>query len=177
MGPTRIALLAIAAAAVACGGPTDTAKPPASATPVTARPARQAAPDFGLVGLSGAPLRLSDYRGKVVLLNFWATWCPPCVTEIPDLVALREELGTERVEVLGISLDTAGADAVRAFARERGMSYPTAVDTAQVSAMYGGVPSIPTTFVIDTHGGVVEKIVGPQSKSQFIAAVQRASKG
>lgn len=177
MGPTRIALLAIAAAAVACGGPTDTTKTAATAAAVPAHPARQTAPDFDLLGISGTPVRLSDYRGKVVLLNFWATWCPPCVTEIPDLVALREELGTERVEVLGISLDTAGDDAVRAFARERGMSYPTAVDTEQVSAMYGGVPSIPTTFVIDTHGGVVEKIVGPRSKSQFIAAVERASKG
>ncbi|MEO2005156.1 MAG: TlpA disulfide reductase family protein, partial [Candidatus Poribacteria bacterium] len=120
--------------------------------------------------------RLADYRGKVVLLNFWATWCPPCVREIPDLVALRKELGPEQVEILGISLDTVEDD-VREFVRQRGVTYPAAVDTAGVSAMYGGVSSIPTTFVIDADGGIAEKIVGSRSKSGFKAAVERASKG
>ncbi|MBT3269203.1 TlpA family protein disulfide reductase [Candidatus Poribacteria bacterium] len=174
---TRIALLATVSTLLACGAPHENARPPATATKVVALGARQTAPDFELVDLAGAPLRLRDHRGKVVLLNFWATWCPPCVREIPDLMTLREELGADRVEVLGISLDTLGVDVVRKFAQERGIAYPTAVDTQGVSAKYGGVSSIPTTFVIDADGGLVEKIVGMRSKKQFLAAVERASKG
>ncbi len=138
---------------------------------------RRAAPDFELTDLAGAPVRLSDHRGKVVLLNFWATWCPPCVREIPDLIALREELTPARVEVIGVSLDTAGPEVVSKFVQEHGMTYPTAIDTSGVAALYGGVTGIPTTFVIDANGGIAETIVGIRSKADFLAAVNKASKG
>lgn len=169
-------LVAALLVAVGCGGSADEARPKGAA-PAASVAARRPAPDFALTDITGAPLRLADHRGKVVLLNFWATWCPPCVREIPDLVALREELGPDRVEVLGISLDTTGEDGVREFVRRHGVTYPVAVDTANVSASYGGVSGIPTTFVIDAEGRVVKTIVGPRSKSGFMQAVERASKG
>jgi thiol-disulfide isomerase/thioredoxin len=112
-----------------------------------------------------------------VLLNFWATWCPPCVGEIPDLIALRQEFGADRVEVLGISLDTVSEDVVREFVRARGMPYPVAIDATGVAASYGGVTGIPTTFVIDAEGRIAESIVGARTKAGFLAAVSNASKG
>ena len=169
-------LFLVAVVSVGCGGPADDAKSPPTPAATIGGANRPTAPDFTLTDLSGAPLRLADYRGKVVLLNFWATWCAPCVREIPDLVALRKELGPDQVEILGISLDTEEDD-VREFVRQRGVTYPAAVDTAGVSAMYGGISSIPTTFVIDADGGIAEKIVGSRSKRGFKTAVERASKG
>jgi len=138
---------------------------------------RRTAPDFELTDLSGARIRLSDFRGKVVLLNFWATWCPPCVREIPDLIAIREEVGPDRVEVLGVSLDRKGRDVVVDFVEARGMTYPVAIDTAGVAGLYGGVTSIPTTFVIDAEGRIAQSFVGAPSKAGFLAAVSNASKG
>ena len=116
--------------------------------------------------------------GKVVLLNIWATWCPPCRREIPDLVAISNEMAAKGVVVFGVSLDQKGdpVASVKAFAEKNSMGYINLVDNAsgQIAEAYGGIQSIPTTFIIDRQGKIVQKIIGSQSKEAFVAALQKA---
>lgn len=116
--------------------------------------------------------------GKVVLLNIWATWCPPCRREIPDLVAISNELAAKGVVVFGVSLDQKGdpVASVKTFAEKNNMGYVNILDNAsnQIADAYGGIQSIPTTFIIDRQGNIVQKIVGSQSKEAFVAALQKA---
>lgn len=122
------------------------------------------APDFTLTESSGKPIRLSDYRGKVVLLNFWATWCPPCKAEIPWFVEFQQTYGERNLVVLGVSLDEDGWASVRPFLDRQRVTYPVVIGNEEVSALYGGIESLPTTLIIDqsgriaaTHTGLVEK--------------------
>jgi thiol-disulfide isomerase/thioredoxin len=114
--------------------------------------------------------------GKVVLLNIWATWCPPCRKEIPDLVAISNDLAAKGAVVFGVSLDQKGdpVASVRTFAERQNISYINIVDNLQIADAYGGIQSIPTTFIIDRQGNVVQKLVGMQSKEVFVAALQKA---
>lgn len=116
--------------------------------------------------------------GKVVLLNIWATWCPPCRREIPDLVAISNEMAAKGVVVFGVSLDQKGdpVASVKTFAEKNSMGYINIVDnnSNQIAEAYGGIQSIPTTFIIDRQGNIVQKIVGSQSKEAFVAALQKA---
>lgn len=116
--------------------------------------------------------------GKVVLLNIWATWCPPCRREIPDLVAISNEMASKGVVVFGVSLDQKGdpVASVKSFAEKNSMGYINIVDNAsgQIADAYGGIQSIPTTFIIDRQGKIVQKIIGAQSKDAFVAALQKA---
>lgn len=118
------------------------------------------APDFELPTGSGEPFRLSDHRGEVVVLNLWATWCPPCRHEIPDFIGLQDEYRDDGLTVVGVSLDEDGWDAVRPFAEEMGISYAIAVDDGTVDGLYGPTVSLPTTFVIDRDGNVAHYIPG-----------------
>ena len=118
------------------------------------------APNFALPQLGSKILRLSDYRGRVVLLNFWATWCPPCRAEIPDLNKLQSELGPAGLEVIGISLDEDGFESVRPFAEEFDVAYPLVVDDGTVAAQYGSIQGLPTTFVVDRNGQIVRRVTG-----------------
>jgi cytochrome c biogenesis protein CcmG, thiol:disulfide interchange protein DsbE len=181
-----VAALAMTVALLGCLEPTSAAdrlarqragRPTIARATADGATIRSEAPDFELKELSGGTMRLSDYRGKVVLLNFWATWCGPCVREIPDLIALRAELGPDRIEILGVSLDTMGESVVAEFVQAHGMTYPVAIDTSGVAARYGGIRGIPTTFVIDAEGRIAESIVGAPTKATFLAAVSNASKG
>jgi thiol-disulfide isomerase/thioredoxin len=114
--------------------------------------------------------------GKVVLLNIWATWCPPCRKEIPDLVAISNELAAKGAVVFGVSLDQKGdpVASVKTFAERQNIGYVNIVDNLQIADAYGGIQSIPTTFIIDRQGNVVQKLVGMQSKEVFVAALQKA---
>lgn len=124
--------------------------PPAHAASEPGSPA----PDFALTTLSGEPFRLSEQRGRVVVLNFWATWCPPCRYEIPDFVALQEAFGSEDVLFVGVSLDEGAPEGVARFAREMGVNYPIAIDDGAANAAYGPILSLPTTFLIDREGEI-----------------------
>jgi len=117
------------------------------------------APDFSLQGIDGQPLTLASYRGKVVLLDFWATYCAPCKSEIPHFVDWQNKYGSQGFQVIGISMDDS-PKAVREFYSELKMNYPVAVGTEQVAESYGGVLALPITFLIDRDGRVATKYTG-----------------
>ncbi len=126
----------------------------------TSQASAQAAPDFKLKGLDGKAVQLSDFKGKVIILDFWATWCPPCKAEIPGFIQLQEQYGEDLI-IIGISLDQAGPQAVEPFAKKKGINYPVLYGYGtQVPQQYGGVSGIPTTFVIDRDLKVQRKYVG-----------------
>lgn len=118
-------------------------------------------------------IRLEAYRGKVVLLNFWATWCPPCQAEIPDLIRLHKDFA-DRLVVIGVSVDRGphARELVQDFYKKFNMNYPVIMGTDQMVMRYGGVSAIPTSFVINKEGRIVEKIVGLRNYSTFLDAVK-----
>ena len=117
-------------------------------------------PGFTVTDLDGKTVSFADLRGKVVLVNFWATWCPPCRAEIPDLVALQEKY-RDKLVVLGISEDEdATPQAVKAFGVERKVNYPIVMKTPELAKIFKGVSALPTTFVIDPEGKIRQRHVG-----------------
>ena len=129
--------------------------------------ARQPAADFNLQGLDGRPIRFSALKGKVVLLDFWATWCPPCRAEIPHFKELYTAYKGKGLEIIGASLDQGGPKMVRSFIREQGVNYPMVMADAQLAEAYGGIRGIPTTFLIDKQGKIAQRYVGYQAKEVF----------
>jgi cytochrome c biogenesis protein CcmG/thiol:disulfide interchange protein DsbE len=131
------------------------------------------APDFALENLDGDIVKLSDYHGKVVFLNFWATWCPPCRAEIPYFIELVEQYGDDGFEVIGVDVDPRDFSKVPNFVAQQGINYPVLYDTKGVSQIYGGIQSIPTTFVINRNGKVVDQIIGSRPKHVFESIVKK----
>ncbi len=118
------------------------------------------APAFSLEDLSGNTLELSQFSGKVLVLNFWATWCPPCQAEIPDFVSAYNRLRGKGLAIIGVSLDRLGADELKAFVTENKMSYPVAFATEKIMADYQPGQYIPATIVIDKKGAIRKRHVG-----------------
>ncbi len=117
------------------------------------------APDFQLKDVTGKDLSLASAKGKVILLNFWATWCGPCRAEIPSLIALQNHY-KERLQIIGLVVDDDDEDAVKQIVDSEGINYPVALANNQIRFAYGGIPALPTVFVINTDGRVVQKHVG-----------------
>ena len=128
---------------------------------------RKAAPNFELKDTDGHSVALSDFRGKVVLLNFWATWCGPCKTEIPWFVEFEKRYKGEGFAVLGVALDEEGWTVVKPFLNEAKVNYRVMLGNDSVSQQYGGVDSLPTTFILDQNGGIASTHVGLVSKSDY----------
>lgn len=117
------------------------------------------APEFHLKTLDGQPLFLASAQGKVVLLNFWATWCGPCRAEIPDLIALQTKY-KDRLQIIGLVVDSDDEAELRSIVRGEGINYPVALSSDEVRMQYGGIAALPTSFILDTQGRVVQKHVG-----------------
>lgn len=135
------------------------------------------APDFALPTLDGEVFRLSDHRGRVVVLNFWATWCPPCRQEIPDFIALQEHYGDDEVVFVGISLDDASRDRVEDFVEEMGVIYPIAIDDGTASSAYGPIASLPTTFLLGRDGTVQGYAPGMVTREMIEPAIETLIEG
>ena len=132
------------------------------------------APNFDLATLDGRRVKLSDYRGKAVLLNFWATWCSPCKVEMPWFVDLQKKYGNEGLVILGVAMDDSEAPKIAQFATEMGVNYPVLLGTDKVSEDYGNVEFLPTSFYIDRDGKIVGKGTGLLARGEIEDNVRKA---
>ena len=131
------------------------------------------APDFALTDAQGQPLQLSQFRGQVVLLNFWATWCGPCRVEIPWFEEFHTRYRDQGLTVLGISLDDDGWNLVKPFAEEQHIGYRLALANDDLSAAYGGLTALPATYLIDRQGRIVVRHVGLVAKGDYEAEITK----
>jgi cytochrome c biogenesis protein CcmG/thiol:disulfide interchange protein DsbE len=137
--------------------------------------APEEAPEVRLPNLDGRMVSLSQYHGRVVMVNFWATWCPPCRKEIPDFVSLQREFGPQGLTIVGISVDDEGLDQVRAFSRSHDINFPVMYGgqrSEEIIERFGGIRGIPTTFLVDRTGRIVRKVTGPASRSSWVKAIE-----
>jgi cytochrome c biogenesis protein CcmG/thiol:disulfide interchange protein DsbE len=125
------------------------------------------APGFALRGLDGKTVDFSQFRGKVVLVDFWASWCRPCRMSIPDLNSLYQKYSPKGFEVVGISLDKSGTARVQSFADEIGISYTVVMGSEDVAKRWDTGPAIPVAFLVDRDGEIVGKYVGLQDKTRL----------
>jgi peroxiredoxin len=166
-----VPVLVLAAIAVpgSCARKTDDGLPHVAST---ASNQNQPAPNFDLRSLSGNRVRLSDYFGKVVVINFWATWCAPCRAEIPAFVRLREQYHDRGLEIIGVSLDEESGDAVSDFARQFHISYPVAIAALDDVEAYGPINQIPTTLIVDRQGRIDSRHLGMMSFDEIESAIK-----
>lgn len=130
------------------------------------------APDFILTSTDGKQINLSDYKGKIVILDFWATWCAPCRKGIPDLVEIQKEY-KDNVVIIGISLDQQNTISnVIPFMKEFGINYPVVYGNEKVVADYGYIQSIPTSFIIDAKGNIVNSFIGLVAKEAYAKTIK-----
>jgi thiol-disulfide isomerase/thioredoxin len=125
------------------------------------------APAWDLSDTDGKPVKSSDFAGKVVILDFWATWCPPCKAEIPGFVELQEKYRDKGLVIVGVSLDEQGPAVVKPFMEQFRVNYPIVMGNEKILQDFGGVTAIPTTFIIDKAGNIVKKHVGFAPKENF----------
>ena len=131
-------------------------------------------PSFTLQDLDGNSVSLSDYQGKVVLINFWAHWCPPCIREIPDMIRLREDYKDKNFEVLGVVVPTRYNESrVRRMVSNFKMTYPVLIGTEESLAQFGTINSIPRTFILDTKGEIREDILGASDYAMFEQMIKK----
>ncbi len=130
------------------------------------KPTFKAAPDFMLSDMNGDMREIADFKGKVVIINFWATWCPPCREEIPHLIELYEEYRDKGLEIIGISLDWNAKRVAGPFIEENGINYTVLLGDDNISDLYD-VVSIPTSYILDREGGIVKKYIGYRDKEVF----------
>lgn len=134
----------------------------------------QSAPDFELQSLEGKNIKLSDFRGKAVLLNFWATYCGPCKIEMPWFVELQKQYGPQGFQIVGVAMDDASTEDIAKFAKEMGVNYPILLGKESVGQSYGGVGVLPTTFFVDRDGKITDREFGLQSRSVFVDNIKKA---
>jgi thiol-disulfide isomerase/thioredoxin len=150
-----------------------TSGPAGSAQPAIIRFVKdpELAPSFEAQDLSGKKISPADYKGKVIVLNFWATWCPPCREEIPELISLQTQY-KDRLQIIGVSEDDDPPAKVAQFVQKVGMNYPVVMATSQITEAYGGVPALPTSFIIDQQGRVMQRHTGVYPIDTYIQEVR-----
>lgn len=131
------------------------------------------APDFVLQDLQGKQVKLSDFRGKAVLLNFWATFCGPCKVEMPWLVELQKQYGPQGLQIVGVALDDSGRDAIDKFAKEMGVNYTILQGKDDVGDAYGAV-GLPATYYIDRNGKIIDSALGLVSRGEIEDNIKKA---
>jgi len=134
---------------------------------VAKAPSLDLAPDFKLFDMDGDEKKLSDFKGKVRILDFWTTWCPPCKAEIPHFIELYDEYKKEGLEIIGVVLDRDAEESIGYFIEQYGVNYTILLGNRQVTDLYGGIVSIPTTFVIDRDGNIRKRYIGYRDKNVF----------
>jgi len=129
--------------------------------------------NFSWKDSTGKTIDLDTYRGKVTLINFWATWCGPCKIELPDLIAISKEMANRNVKVIGVSTDrgTNVLEDVSSFVAEKGIPYQIVISNEELDEAFGNIRLIPTTFVVDADGKIAQTIVGARSKAAFLEAI------
>ncbi|MBW8782692.1 MAG: TlpA family protein disulfide reductase [Verrucomicrobia bacterium] len=157
-------LLAGLMAAPACRRP---AGPEGAAADAPALPVIAKAPLWRLKDIDGREVSSTDFKGKVVVVDFWATWCPPCREEIPGYVALQKKYADQGLVVIGIAMDEGGAAAVKPFAASREINYPMLLADDPVVAAFGGIEVLPTTFLIDRDGNIRDRKVGAVPAAEY----------
>ena len=163
----RVLAVTAASAALLLFGCSPSSSDSVEAASVKPASERNVAPDFELKDVNGNTVKLSDYRGKVVLLNFWATWCGPCKLEIPWFIDFEKQHKDRGFAVLGISMDEDGWDSVRPYVDRAKVNYRVLMGTDTVAMLYGGVESLPTTFMIDREGRIASVHIGLVSKGDY----------
>ena len=146
-----------------------------SSTPIATQDgwSGKTAPEFALQSLDNKTVKLSNFRGRVTLVNFWATWCAPCRVEMPALVALRNAYHKRGFEVVGVAMDDNDRAKVEEFVHDMHASYPIVLKDASVGVAYGGVRFLPQSFLLDRDGKVLAHIVGMRDKDAFEAEIRR----
>ena len=145
------------------------------ARPATAPSRLSVAPDFALESLDGGTVHLSDFRGKVILLNFWATWCEPSKILTPWFVDLQSQYGPQGLQTVGVSLDEDATKVeIGEFADKMRVNYPVLIGKESVADQYGGVDALPQSFLIARDGKILDKIVGLRGKSEIEDAIKKA---
>jgi peroxiredoxin len=134
----------------------------------------KSAPDFTLQSLDGKAVHLSDFRGKAILLNFWATWCEPCKIEMPWIVDLQKQYSSQGLQVVGVAMDDAGPEEIAKFTRHMGVNYPVVIGRDEVGDAYGGLPFLPTTFYIGRDGKIVDKVFGIRGRGEIEDDIKKA---
>ncbi len=129
-------------------------------------------PDAAIYDLDGAPVALSDFNGKVVLINFWGTWCVPCLQEIPELVQLSHQFTAQQMNVVGIAVESGTPQTIRTFIAKQGMNYPIFMSELNVVKAQFQVVGFPTSLLIDRQGGIRKRYFGPQTVEQLTQDIQ-----
>jgi peroxiredoxin len=132
------------------------------------------APNFSLKSMEGKTVELAKLQGKVVVVNFWATWCGPCRKEIPGFLEVYSKLKPKGLEIVGISLDREGWTVVKPYIEKAKITYPVVLDDGKLADAYGGIEAIPTTFIVDRKGRILKKHVGYMSQTEFEKLVSAA---
>lgn len=164
-----LVLTGLALAGLGCTPKNEPAAPPApkvAAAPLTL-PVIAPGPMWELKDLNGKVVKSSDFAGKVVVVDLWATWCAPCKEEIPGYISLVKKYGAEGLVIVGISVDQAGVETVKAFAAKNAMNYPVVMMEERAMAAFGDVEAIPTTFLIDRTGQVRDRKVGAEPTAEY----------